>query len=72
MSEGNVVAPEGCVWVCSACGKLSRDRYGSQAISHGWDAACVLSCVLVKKTHLVCDASGRVTSVKEGGLVEQT
>lgn len=43
---GNVVAAEGTVWVCAACGKTSRDRYGEQRISRGWDESCMLNAVL--------------------------
>ena len=37
----NETAPEGQVWVCAACGKQSRDRYG-----YGWDESCMLHAVL--------------------------
>ena len=43
---GNKVAPEGQVYVCSACGKQSQDQYGDQAISFGWDESCMLHAVL--------------------------
>lgn len=42
----NRFAPEGEVFVCSACGKRSGDRYGSLAIDHGWDESCMLNAVL--------------------------
>ena len=42
----NDVAPEGQVFVCSACGKRSKDRYGDQAIDHWWDESCMLHAVL--------------------------
>lgn len=44
-------APEGQVWVCGACGKTSRTRYGFDATnvrvaSPGWDESCMLNAVL--------------------------
>lgn len=42
----NDEAPEGQVFVCGACGKRSKDRYGFKAISHGWDESCMLNAVL--------------------------
>lgn len=42
----NKIAPEGEVFVCGACGKRSRDRYGSEAIDQGWDESCMLNAVL--------------------------
>ncbi len=44
--SGNKVAPEGQVFICAACGKRSKDRYGDQKIDHGWDASCMLNSVL--------------------------
>jgi len=42
----NEIAPEGQVFVCSACGKRSKDKYGDQKIDRGWDVSCMLSSVL--------------------------
>jgi hypothetical protein len=44
-------------WVCGACGKQSRSRYGFDAkennvASPGWDEACVLNAVLCVITEL--------------------
>jgi hypothetical protein len=39
------IAPAGTIWVCGACGKTSRDRYGD-ADSRGWDSSCMLHAVL--------------------------
>lgn len=64
------LAPEGCVWVCAACGKRSRDQYGEQPISHGWDESCVLNSVLCREDHLVLNEFHRVVEVKDGGLVQ--
>jgi hypothetical protein len=49
----NTVADQGLIFVCSACGKQSRDRYGDQAVSRGWDESCVLNAVLCVENSLV-------------------
>lgn len=59
MSDGNEVAPEGQVWVCGACGKRSKDRYGFQKIDRGWDESCFLNSVLCLESSLVFQ-DGRV------------
>jgi hypothetical protein len=56
----NVVAPEGYVFVCMACGKRSHDKYGEQAISYGFDVACVLHAVLCREDSLVFGEHGLV------------
>ncbi len=45
-STDNIVAPEGQLWICAACGKRSKDRYGDQAIDRSWDVSCTLNAVL--------------------------
>ena len=39
-------APDGWVWLCLACGKKSKDRYGDPDTS--WDEACFLNSVLLE------------------------
>jgi hypothetical protein len=51
------IAPEGQIWVCGACGKTSKDRYGDRNSS--WDESCALNAVL-------CYADKRFT--KQGML----
>jgi hypothetical protein len=46
---GNRQAFPGYVWICSACGKRSRDRYGSEPISKGFDASCAMNAELIKE-----------------------
>lgn len=52
VNGGTQIAPEGQVWVCGACGKRARSRYGfdaqhqSTAIDRGWDESCMLNAVL--------------------------
>ena len=58
---GNELAGPGQIFVCSCCGKRSKDRYGHQAISSGWDESCVMHAVLCSESTLVInDLSGRV------------
>lgn len=42
----NATAPEGYIYVCSACGKTSEDKYGDKAHSYGWDEFCMMHAVL--------------------------
>lgn len=50
--KGTDIAPEGTVWVCGACGKRARSRYGfdegrrSTALDAGWDESCMLNAIL--------------------------
>jgi hypothetical protein len=37
------IAPAGKVWICCACGKRTKDRYGDE---RGWDESCMLNSVL--------------------------
>jgi hypothetical protein len=48
---GNKRAPDGHVYVCGACGKVSRWRYGFDLAekndsSPGWDESCSMNCGL--------------------------
>jgi len=50
--EGTTPAPDGWEWICRACGKRSRTRYGFTANDQrcaepGWDEACMLNSELV-------------------------
>lgn len=62
----NEVAPEGCRWVCGACGKTSKDLYGEQAYSRGWDESCMLNAVLLAEENLVLSGS-IVVRIKDDG-----
>ena len=49
--DGTTHAAPEHVWVCSACGKTSRTRYGfdktdARVASRGWDESCMLHAVL--------------------------
>ncbi len=65
----NETAPEGQVYVCSACGKRSKDRHGDKPISKGWDVSCMLHAVLCFEDKLVLN-QGVVTQIEKGGVVE--
>lgn len=56
------MAPDGSVFVCSACGKVSTTRYGftgsdpgpyTSTASPGWDASCAMHAVLIKVAHVI-------------------
>jgi hypothetical protein len=54
---GNKRAPEGSVYVCGACGKVSRWRYGvddknRNDATPGWDESCAMHCVLVSEASI--------------------
>lgn len=54
------LAPTGAVWVCVACGKTARDRYGLKGEhSPGWDESCMLNALLCEEDSIV----------REGGKV---
>lgn len=59
----NKIADEGNVFVCLACGKMSRDLYGNDPISRGWDESCMLNSAELTKSSLIID-DGRVVEVK--------
>ena len=48
----NKDAPDGHVFICTACGKRSRDLYGFRAVSYGWDVSCTLRAALVREDRL--------------------
>jgi hypothetical protein len=68
MTDGNMIAPEGQVFVCGACGKRSRDLFGEQRINRGWDESCMLNALVCLESHLII-LDDRVVDVKEGGIV---
>jgi transposase-like protein len=54
----NLIADPGFAYVCTACGKVSRDQYGYAAHSYGWDESCVLNCTLTQDKTLVARLEG--------------
>lgn len=53
------IAPEGKSWVCLACGKVSKDKYGGATASPGWDVSCMLNSDLFDEDQLVYDETGK-------------
>lgn len=46
-------APKGAIWVCAACGKTARDKYGMEGEhSPGWDESCMLNAFLCRENAL--------------------
>lgn len=64
-------APDGKVWVCLSCGKMSRDAYGHEAISEGWDTSCSLNSGLFQRSKLVIE-KGLVVEVKDVKEIQKT
>jgi hypothetical protein len=63
----NEFAGPGEVFVCTACGKRSKDRYGDQAITDGWDTSCMTWSVRCREEDIVLfRENGRVKSFREG------
>ena len=66
--NGTDLAPEGHIYVCAACGKTSKSRYGfddhdRSVASHGWDESCMLNCALFREADVVRDERGRIVKV---------
>lgn len=68
MRPGTKLVPADCVYVCCACGKLSKTRYGfddkhqSQA-TIGWDVSCSMNASLYKRAQLTIE-NGRVINIQ--------
>ncbi len=54
------VAPEGAMWWCCECGRISGDRYGILATLQGWTELCTLKAVLVTAGTMQVESNGRV------------
>ncbi len=53
------MAPEGTVYWCPQCGRISADRHGRLAML-GWSAECTSQAVLITEATMKIDAEGRV------------
>ncbi|MHC4643919.1 MAG: hypothetical protein ACYTBJ_00355 [Planctomycetota bacterium] len=41
-------APDGQIWICTACGRRSKSLLGGEhAIDGGWDESCMMHAALV-------------------------
>jgi hypothetical protein len=67
----NDIAAKGQVFVCQACGKRSRDRYGEHRISRGWDESCAMHAVLCTEDSVRLDARGLVCAATAVGYVTE-
>lgn len=67
----NQVAEEGQVFVCTAYGKRSKDRYGELKISEGWDESCMLKALLCWEDKLIVGKNGLVVGIPQGGVVRE-
>jgi hypothetical protein len=61
------LARPGTLWVCGACGKTARDRYGEEGSS--WDESCMLNSWLCTEESVTYGATGRAVRVQ--GTIEQ-
>lgn len=64
----NKVAGPGKLWVCGACGRMSKDKYGELKLNGGWDESCMLNSNLYWIAYLNI-RGGLVISIEEGGAV---
>lgn len=61
-----LIAPQGSIWACTACGKTSDHQYGEgEKTMHGWDVSCSMHAVLIKDDEsLKRGDDGRVTNAE--------
>lgn len=63
-------APDSAIWVCGACGKTAKDRYGEEGEnSPGWDESCMLNAVLCDQRTRQPIAREVITAVTEDGVM---
>jgi hypothetical protein len=56
-NPGTIPCSEDETWICMACGKKSRTKYGFDennisCCDHGWDVSCAMNAELIKKEEL--------------------
>jgi len=56
----NETAKPGHVFICLACGKRSRDRWGERKIDRGWDESCMMH------SHEVTEADASKARIENG------
>jgi len=68
--KGTDIVTDDLIFVCQACGKTSRSKYGfddkgDHCCQHGWDESCMMNCELIKKDSLekVYDERGRLIRI---------
>jgi hypothetical protein len=60
----NEIALPGTIWVCGACGRVSKDRYGYEKLHSGWDESCISNAFLCRENSLVYGDNGLVTNAE--------
>lgn len=61
----DTIAPDGKLWVCFACGKTAKDKFGGALAMEGWDASCMINSGLVDIDKLVFnETENRVVMIK--------
>ena len=63
MDDGTTLAPEGQIYVCMACGKTSKTKYGydkqdKDVAMYGWDVSCMLNSRLIPEKWVVERSEG--------------
>lgn len=67
--DGTTLAPEGYIWICLACGKTSKSKYGfdqdhKPVAMRGWDVSCSLNSQLFLESQIAeRDLDGRVIKI---------
>lgn len=58
MSAVGRYAPDGCTWVCMACGKKAKDLFGCDEGQYdpGWDESCMLNACLMNAAGEIVDS----------------
>jgi len=64
-SDNNRFAPEGKLWVCHACGKTAKDRYGGKDAMDMWDESCMLNSELFDESDLERNEWGYVVNIRK-------
>lgn len=62
MMNSKYIAPQGSIWMCRVCEKVSRDRRGDPGIR--WDESCFVNAILLPEEYLEIDEHGYVTGIK--------
>lgn len=55
--KGTIKCADDETWICMACGKMSRTKYGfdedgKNCCDHRWDVSCSMNSMLIKKDEL--------------------
>jgi len=64
----NEVAGPGEIFVCTDCGRRSKDRLGFKRIHSGWSRTCALHAVRFRESDLQLGAAQEVVGIRRGAL----